>query len=65
MLSFRVTIFFQELNMPMDPEVALTCVHLYSLLGDRRKSRFYDRLFVHLLRRSISSAPLDSRDNLE
>ena len=51
--------------MPMDPEVALACVHLYSLIGDRRKSRFYDRLFVHLLRRSINSAALDSRDNLE
>ena len=51
--------------MPLAPEVVLTCVHLYSMLGETRKSRFYDRLFVHMMKRSIGSPSLDNRKNLK
>ena len=43
--------------MSMEPDVLLACVHLYSEVGDTRKSRYYDRLFVHMLRRSLDKHP--------
>jgi hypothetical protein len=39
--------------MNLEPDVLLAFVHLYSEVGDTRKSRYYDRLFVHLMRRSL------------
>lgn len=39
--------------MSMEPDVLLAFVHLYSQVGDKRKSRYYDRLFVHMMRRSL------------
>jgi len=50
--------------MPLDPEVVLSCVHLYSMIGERKKSQFYDRLFVHMMKNSIKNSPLDSRSSL-
>ncbi|MFH1068646.1 MAG: hypothetical protein V1794_03395 [Candidatus Glassbacteria bacterium] len=50
--------------MPMDPEVVLYCVHLYSMIGDTAKSRYYDRLFVHQMKRSLADSPLDRRETL-
>lgn len=51
--------------MPLDPEVLLSCVHFYSMIGERKKSRFYDRLFVHMMKRSIRNSRLDSQSTLE
>lgn len=51
--------------MSFSPEVVLSCIHLYSMLGDRKKSLYYDKLFVHLMRRSIGTSQLDIRDALE
>jgi len=51
--------------MPFEPEVVLACVHLYSLIGEQKKSRYYDRVFVHMMRRSIETSQLDSRNALE
>ncbi|MEA2062874.1 MAG: hypothetical protein U9P14_04175 [Gemmatimonadota bacterium] len=39
--------------MIRDAKALLECVHLYSLIGDSRKSRYYDKLFVHMMKRSI------------
>ena len=50
--------------MTLDPEVVLRCVHLYSMIGEKKKSRFYDRLFVHMMKNSIKNSPLDSRSSL-
>ncbi len=46
--------------MSSNPEVLLSCVHLFSLLGDRTKSREYDRQFVERMRNSLESGQLDS-----
>jgi len=43
--------------MSLEPDVLLACVHLYSEIGDDRKSRYYDRLFIHVLRRSLKKRP--------
>jgi hypothetical protein len=51
--------------MPLAPDVVLTCVHLYSMLGDRKKSLYYDKLFVHMMKRSMNPSTLDSLDALE
>lgn len=50
--------------MPLDPEVILSCVHLYSMIGDNARSRYYDRLFVHQLKRSLAESPLDRHESL-
>ncbi|HLA38674.1 MAG TPA: hypothetical protein VJ417_01685 [Candidatus Glassbacteria bacterium] len=50
--------------MPLDPEVILSCVHLYSMIGDNVKSRYYDRLFVHQMKRSLAESLLDRHENL-
>ena len=51
--------------MCYDANVLLACVHLYSAVGDRKKSRYYDKLFVHMMKRSIDRSFLDSRQSLE
>ena len=50
--------------MVLNPEVVLNCVHFYSMIGDRKKSKFYDRLFVHMMKQSIRKSSLDSRSAL-
>ena len=39
--------------MVYNPKVLLDYIHLYSEMGDEKKSRYYDKLFTHLMRRSI------------
>jgi len=39
--------------MVCDANVLLACVHLYSALGEQKKSRYYDKLFVHMMKRSL------------
>ncbi|HUU27475.1 MAG TPA: hypothetical protein VM123_06655 [archaeon] len=51
--------------MTLSPEVVLSCVHLYSMIGDRKKSLYYDKLFVHMMKHSIETSQLDNRDALE
>ncbi len=51
--------------MCYDANVLLACVHLYSAIEDRKKSRYYDKLFVHMMKRSIDGSFLDSRRRLE
>ena len=51
--------------MCYDANVLLACVHLYSAVGDRKKSRYYDKLFVHMMKQSINRSFLDSRQPLE
>jgi hypothetical protein len=51
--------------MSHDADFVLACVHLYSALGEREKSRYYDKLFVHMMKRSLGSSLLDSRKPLE
>lgn len=51
--------------MNPDANFLLACVHLYSALGDRKKSRYYDKLFVHLMKRSVDGSFLDSRQPLK
>jgi len=46
--------------MSSNPEILLSCVHLFSLLGDRTKSREYDRKFVERMRSSLENGQLDS-----
>lgn len=46
--------------MSSSPEVLLSCVHLFSLLGERTRSRECDRQFVERMRKSIDNSPLDS-----
>ena len=43
--------------MSLEPDVLLAVVHLYSEIDDNRKSRYYDRLFVHLMRRCLDRRP--------
>jgi len=52
--------FYQECRMSSNPEILLSCVHLFSLLGDRTKSREYDRKFVERMRSSLENGQLDS-----
>lgn len=46
--------------MSSNPEVMLSCVHLFSLLGERSRSRHYDRLFVEKMRESLDPGRVDS-----
>ena len=46
--------------MSSNPEVLLSCVHLFSLLGERTKSRECDRQFVERMRKSLEAPQLDS-----
>lgn len=46
--------------MSSNPEVLLSCVHLFSLLGERTKSRECDRKFVERMRNSLEAGQLDS-----
>ena len=51
--------------MSFDADFLLACVHLYSALGERRKSRYFDKLFVHMMKRSMDGRRLDSRGPME
>jgi hypothetical protein len=51
--------------MSIAPNVLLACVHFYSDLDDEKKSQYYDRLFVRLMKRSLRAAQLDRRRPLE
>jgi len=46
--------------MSSNPEILLSCVHLFSLLGERTRSRECDRKFVERMRKSMEDSPLDS-----
>jgi len=35
------------------------------MIGEKRKSQFFDRLFVHMMKRAIENSPLDSSSYLE
>ena len=51
---------YQECQMSSNPEILLSCVHLFSLLGERTRSRECDRQFVERMRKSMEDSPLDS-----
>ena len=51
--------------MSSNPEILLSCVHLFSLLGERTKSRECDRQFVERMRKSMEDSSLDSRRQSE
>ncbi len=51
--------------MSYHPEVVLSCVHLYSMIGNRKKSKDFDQLFVRLIRDSAGEARLDSGEALD
>lgn len=63
--TIRAEPLYQECKMSSNPEVLLSCVHLFSLLGERTRSRECDRMFVERMRKSIDKRPLDSRGQSE
>lgn len=61
----RSRTLYQECEMSSSPEVLLSCVHLYSLLGERTRSRECDRQFVERMRNSLETSQLDNNSPSE